>query len=261
MATAVNADDFAKRLFAAHQQGMLVPLLSKTSQGAGVADAYRIQKSYLALLLDTDAIAGFKAGLTSKAGQQKFGVNQPLAGVLLISGQLGSHTAVELGGFSSLMLETEIGFVLGEAIDRPLGDVEALKRRVKALRPVIEMPDLGYADRAELKGVDLIASNVAVAAFMLGKPVPYPNSLDLNRLKFSLSHNLRLVSEGKGSDALGDQWQALLWLVNQLVAQGYHLKPDQFLITGALGQMVSAVPGEYHADFDALGKMKFNVTQ
>ena len=77
-------------------------------------------------------IAGYKAGLTSLATQQRFGVDQPVIGVLPESGRLS--TGATLAMTPGLKIEVEIGFLVGD------GDQPA------AMLPVIELPRLDYAD-------------------------------------------------------------------------------------------------------------------
>jgi 2-keto-4-pentenoate hydratase len=67
------------------------------------------------------------------------------------------------------------------------------------------------------------------------------------------------VNQGKAADALGDQWKALLWLVNGVVEHGYTIDPGQILITGAMGKMIPGKPGKYDGDWGVLGKMSWTV--
>ena len=55
---------------------------------------------------------------------------------------------------------------------------------------------------------------------------------------------------------MAGQLDALTWLINEVLDQGYEIKPEQFLITGTIGPMVPATPGRYSADFAQLGEIK-----
>ncbi|MDR1873792.1 MAG: hypothetical protein LBQ90_02100 [Synergistaceae bacterium] len=50
-------------------------------------------------------------------------------------------------------------------------------------------------------------------------------------------------------DALGSQWKTLLWLVNNVLAQGQKIEADRYFLTGALGKMIPGAPGEYRAEY------------
>jgi 2-keto-4-pentenoate hydratase len=242
----------------AYQTKRPFPVLSTSHPELDVAMAYAIQKAYVGKLLANDKIAGFKAGLTSAAGQQRFGVNAPLAGVLLASGKLADGTTVDSSQFIALMLETEIGYVIGKPITHPIRDVAELQAAVQAVMPVIELPDLGFTDMKQLKGVDIIAANVAAKQMIVGQERP-AIGVDVNAVTLVLTLDGQEINTGKGTDALGDQWQAALWLINTMIAQGWTLEPGAVLITGALGNMLPGKPGNYVADYGELGKITFTV--
>lgn len=245
-------------LLAAESNGQLLPVLSLDNQIADTSVAYGIQKDYVEKKLATEKLAGFKAGLTSKGGQEKFGVSEPVAGVLFASGKLSDGAVVDSKQFHLLMLETEIGFVVGSPISDPVPDVAALQQSISSVMPVIELPDLGFADMKSLTGVDIIAANVAAKQFIVGKPHKVTGT-DLNAIDVSLKLQDNVINNGKGSDASGDQWQAALWLVNTMIEQGWTIEPGQILISGALGKMLPGKPGKYTADYGAFGKLVFEV--
>jgi 2-keto-4-pentenoate hydratase len=67
------------------------------------------------------------------------------------------------------------------------------------------------------------------------------------------------VNRGKGTDALGDQWKAAVWLVNTMVESGWKMEPGHVVITGALGKMIPGRPGKYVADYGGFGKISFEI--
>ena len=183
----------------------------------------------------------------------------PLHGVLFQSGNLKQQQNILRNDYYRLMLETEIGFVLNQNINTPIENIAQLKSKVAYVVAAIELPDLAYESMPDVKGIDLIASNVAAAAFITGSKRINPQDISLNQLLVNLTRNGELINRGKGSDASGDQWQALKWLVNSSLKQGYAIEKDQLLITGALGKMLPAKTGKYEADFAALGKITFTI--
>lgn len=226
-----------------------------------VETAYRMQYGVVKQWLGEQLPVGFKAGLTSKAGQEKFSVAHPVAGVLLPGGQRqleNGEFVVYRKDFISPMIEAEIGFRFKEVISKPIADVCQLKTKVASVLPVIELPDLAFDNAAQLKGVDIIANNVAARQFIVGAPRSV-DGIDLDALAILLKKDGKLLLEGRGSDAMDSQWQALLWLVNQTLASGWRVEPGQLLITGALGKMLTTKAGEYQVEFGALGKIDFSV--
>jgi len=248
----------AEQLWQSHHHQQRTPLVSSTVPDLSVKQAYLVQREYVNKRLADDKLAGFKAGLTSEAGQKKFNVNQALAGILFDSGNLsGAADSIQLSQFKRLMLETELGFEVGKRITEPVSNTAQLKQSIQAVFPVIELPDLGFISKPT--GVDIIAANVGSAAFLNGEPLHNLTELDLNALNVTLTRNGQTVNVGQGADTLGNQWEAALWLVNTIVAQGWTLEPGQFFITGAMGKMIPAQPGEYQADFGPLGTISFSI--
>ena len=224
-----------------------------------VEKAYALQKKLAGVLVaNGNPIAGFKAGLTSAPAQKKFGVNAPLLGPLFTKGERKPGAALKSGDYVKLFVENEIGYVVGKEISQPVKDVDALKKMIKALVPAIELPDLRFGDLKNLKGTDIIVDAVASAGFIVGAPTAL-DKVDVNKVAVTMTLDGKAINKGTGTDALGDQWKALLWLVNGVVKQGWSIKPGQILITGALGRMLPGKPGKYEVDFGSLGKIAFSI--
>ncbi len=220
--------------------------------------AYRIQKAYNRLRLRGDRVAGFKAGLTTEGVQKRFGVNEPVAGVLFASGKKTGSPRIDSASFHKLVIETEVGFVIGKPITRKPKDEEELRAKIRAVMPVIELPEVGFADMRKLQGVDIIAGNVGAVQFIVGKERKLAG-IDPDRVRVTLTQEGQKANEGNGTEALGSQWKAALWLVRTMVEQGWKIRPGDVLFTGALGQMVPGEPGSYVADFGELGSISFEI--
>ncbi|MHC9512076.1 2-keto-4-pentenoate hydratase [Kangiella sp. M94] len=202
-------------------------------------------------------VIGYKAGLTSEAGQKKFNVSEPVAGAIFQEGLAFDRHAYLLSNHTNLMLETEIGFILNQNITQ-LVTAEQLPAMIKSVVPVIELPDLRFENPDNISGHGLIVNNVASNKVLVGKPVNV-NTLDINQINTILTRNGKTVIKGKATDAMGDQWQALAWLINRSLKTGYPVSEGNLLITGALGPMIPAERGQYDADFGQLGKLAFSI--
>jgi len=245
-------------LIKAHNENQKIPVLSIQYPGLDVKIAYMVQSAYVKQRLAGDSIAGFKAGLTAEASWKQFGVEGPVAGVLFASGKKNSNCVIDKTAFKTLMMETEIGFVIGKSISHPLKDTAELRDYTWEVVPVIELPELGFADMQKLKGPDIIAANIGSAQFIVGEKQKI-NNIDLNALQVTLKRDGETVNQGKGADALGEQWKAALWLVNTMVKQGWKIEPGHIIITGALGRMVPGKPGNYIAEYGNLGTITFEI--
>lgn len=251
----------SKRISDAWTRNAPVPLLSSSfGKELTTEAAYHIQYNALHLVPLSRAPEGFKAGLTTPASQQMFGSNQPLAAVLPAGSQLkkledGYH--VKIRDYRQAIVEVEIGYRFAERIQYPLPDVNALKALVSEMLPVIELPDLSHADAdKKFTPIDIIASNAGAKHFIAG-PGRAPSVIDPNSVSIMLYRDGEIVTQGSGRDALNDQWQALLFLVNRTLASGWAIERGQVLITGALGKATPLQKGIYVADYGPLGRIEW----
>jgi len=256
--TWAGVSEMANSLIKAATEKQPTPVLSQSEPNLDPKTAYEVQKVYVQWKLAKDTVAGFKGGLTTETAQKMFGVNFPLAGILNNSGKLEGSPVVDRTAFRGLLIETEIGFVIGQSIHQPLRDVQELQQKVSGVMPAIELPEAGFGDMKLVKGVDLIAANVGSAKFIVGTQRSH-QGVDLNQVNVTLFYNGQALYQGKGVEALGDQWKAALWIVNSVLEQGYKVEPGQVVITGALGKMVPGKPGQYVADYGDFGKISFEV--
>lgn len=253
--------DGSNRIAQAWSRNEPVPPLSGAYGKSFTTDvAYRIQRTAFQQHYQGRAPLGFKAGLTSAPAQQLYGTDQPLAGALPPDAQLrpredGYHHS--LRSYGQPMAEVEIGFRIGQRIKAPLADARALQALVSEVMAAVELPEFAHEGSDKQFGVnDIIASNAGARRVILG-PARAPSQIDINNLQVTLYREGEVVNQGVGRDALGDQWQALLWLVNRTVASGWQIEPGQILITGAIGKPVRLREGLYVADFGRLGRIEW----
>lgn len=161
--------ELTELLLVNQQEKNPTPVLSKTIN-LDEETAYQVQKMYVQKLLLHDSIAGFKGGLTFPGVQKKFGLNCPVAGVLFTSGKIVGYPVVERTAFRGLLIETEIGFLVGKSIDKPLRNLEELKEKISAVLPAIELPEAGFTSMQNVSGADIIAANVGAVKFIPGLP-------------------------------------------------------------------------------------------
>jgi 2-keto-4-pentenoate hydratase len=247
----------ARQIFDAWNRSASLPHATRIGETLTIQSAYAIQREFVRKRLESASITGFKAGLTTPGSQARFHADSPIAGVL-IGAPLHDSPTLRLSQLRGLNIETEVALRVGTPIDRPLPDIAALRAHVDGIAPALELPNLDYESAANLDVRDIVASNVAAAAYLVG-PFESPQQRDPN------SVHTRLVCEGKelnvgaARDALGDQWEAARWLVNTMVDQGYRIERGHILLTGALGRMIPAQPGACTASFDDWGVLAITV--
>ncbi len=255
IAYANSTKELCTKLVNAHANHELIPNLSR-STNIDMSQAYEIQAAYVQNRLVKDKIAGFKAGLTNPDSQAQFGIKRPIFGVLFKSGDFSLKKEIPLTSFHHLIVETELGFITKKPIKQTVNSAAELKAYIGQVVPVIELPDVGFAHDV-ISAPDLVAANTASTGYIIRSDINWYGE-DVNAITVSLMHDGAIVNQGQGIDAMGDQWEALRWLVNQVIAHGWTIEKDNLLITGALGGVVPAKPGIYKAQFNDGASIEFN---
>lgn len=219
--------------------------------------AYLKQKKYVAQKAPQLGIAGYKAAVSSKQGQQNMGLSTLLSGVLYAKGELANNSTITKKDFQLPRIETEIGYILSKDITE-LTTSSTVKNMIDAMLPVFEIPDVIADDPSNIDVSELLAKNTFSSHFVVGKRLDV-NSIDPNTCVAKLYYNKALIGTGYGTDAMDDQWEALSVAINLAIKHGYNPKKGDLIITGALGQVFDIEKGIYTADFGDLGQLSLTV--
>lgn len=234
-------------------------VFSKKIKNLDVKKAYHLQKAFVKNSVAKNVvIVGFKAGLTSEDAYSKQGLSEPISGVLLQKPLTGSKGVVSRGDTVNLMLEQEFAFQMSARISKKLTEDE-LMSYVESVAPVIEIPDANFLSN-DFTGLDIIANNALAYKLMIGDWQKLQSFKKLDAQQLSLSCDGKVLTQGKGSNALGSQSAALLWLINHMIDQGYEIQKGQVLLTGNLIKMTPAKPCVYLASYGDLGNLELLVT-
>jgi 2-keto-4-pentenoate hydratase len=236
-----------------------LPVLSAYGVGLDMADAYAVQKLVVQGLAMRAKVAGYKAGLTRPKGQVRFNVREPVTGVVFRENILRGNPVLLRRQFKQLTIAPGLGFVLRAKVSAPLTDPAQTAALIAAVLPVIDFANFDFEQPQAATGTDLVAGNTATARVLVGKPLADSSPATLDGLLVELSREGTVVDRGRGVNVLGGQRQALMWLINRLLAQGWELPAGALLVTGGLSDPVPAKPGEYSAHFWDHGTLEFRI--
>ncbi len=223
-------------------------------------DAYALQRELVTKLQDHGGwgdVYGYKAALTAEPAQQAMGINQPIIGVLFERAVFQADGATAITTDRPVLLETEVGFTLGKPITEPVTEHNVLDA-VAYCSGMIELASPNLQQRPT--SVDLISNNSASYGCIIGVSNRHPTDIDLDAVPVTLT---RLASADEvlhtaaAGSVMAGQVDALIWLINSTLAQGYALRPGHVLMTGSIGSMHAGKAGKYRADFGALGDLAF----
>jgi 2-oxo-3-hexenedioate decarboxylase len=219
--------------------------------------AYRVQDALLRRKLDSgEALVGVKLGLTSRAKQQRMGIDSPLTAWLTDGMRLAPETPLPLDELIHPRVEPEIVFVLGSRLAGPGVTVESALAAVASVRAGFEVIDSRYADFS-FTLPDVVADNASAARFVLSETVLPPGELDLVGEECVLDVGGETVATATGAAVQGNPAQALALAANDLGKRGIALEPGWIVMTGGLTDAVTASPGSrIGARFSRLGTIE-----
>jgi len=252
-------DAAARALRDAVEKGEPCPPVRGTLPAGDVESAYRVQRHNLELGVRAGRrIVGRKIGLTSEAVQRQLGVDQPDFGALFADTWFHDGGSVPAGLFLQPKVEAEVALVLCDDVTVEQPTVADIALAVQYVVPAIEVVD-SRVDQWDIDIVDTVADNASAGGFVLGGPYHALAGVDLGAVAVSIRLGDEEVSAGTGRACLGHPLNAATWLAARMAALGDPLRRGDIVLTGALGPMRSAEPGDaFVADFGSFGSVSIS---
>lgn len=250
----------ARALYKARAERVPIAPFTDADPTLGMDDGYVIQRELTALLVaGGDSVIGYKAGLTSAAMQNMFGVNTPDYGPVLASTVRADGATVSFDAFIAPKVEAEIVFRLAKPLAGPGVTVGQARAAIGEVIAGLEIVD-SRIENWRIRLADTIADLASNGAAAFGRPVTASAGLDYRLVGMAFSRNGELLATGAGAAALGDPVAVVAWLANVLSDHGVLLEAGQTIMTGALHAAVPLSPGDtFTAEFDHLGSITLRV--
>ncbi|MFY0310936.1 2-keto-4-pentenoate hydratase [Leisingera sp. D0M16] len=209
------------------------------SPGGSMADALCTQaKLAAALEPHLGPVIGYKAGLTSKPAQDRFGATEPVRSLLFQNMMLEDGTAVNTPWGAIPMVEADLVLVVAdEGINSATTPEEALAH-ISAIRPFIELPDLTLAKDQPFTAETITAMGVGTRLGVLGAPVPVEDPAAMARMLEEMTVTMRdadggVLVQAPGRAVLGSPVNAALWLRSK----GVEFKAGDLISVGSFGPL------------------------
>lgn len=245
------------------QAGEVVAELPPALRPATRADGYRAQ-AYLEPRSSKPRF-GWKIAATSAAGQAHIGVDQPLAGRLLVERIRAPGASVSIAGNRMRVCEPEFAFRMSRDLAPRVAPytVAEVMAAVGDLHLALELPDSRFSDFARVGGPSLIADNACAHDLVVGPAVTADwRAIDLAQHGVRATVTGRIERAGVGANVLGDPRIALTWLANELSALGLTLGSGETATTGTCMVPLEIQPGDrVTADFGVLGTIGVEIAE
>ena len=240
-------EEVADLLAAAAAGGKPCPPVRSLISAGDVGTAYAVQRlNNERRLAEGHRLVGRKIGLTSEAVQRQLGVDQPDFGALLSDMVVPQEGQVPFGRLLQPKVEAEVALILNADLPDADCTIDDVIAATEYAVPALEIVD-SRIDGCDITFVDTVADNASSGLYVLGEQRVRLDEVDLAAVSMSMSRNGDVASEGTGAACLGSPLNAALWLARTLAELGDPLKAGDVVLTGALGPMVVAAPGDVFA--------------
>ncbi len=256
--TDTNIQQAADRIWQAWETGEPVAPVRDLLGDNDVEAAYKAQEINTKRWLASEErkLSGRKIGLTAKAVQAQLGVDQPDYGMLFADMEVPDGEDIPLSRVQQPKVEAEVAFVIAAPLTGPHITMVDVMASIGYAVPAIEVVGSRVANW-DIRITDTIADNGSAGLYVLGQQPKRLGEFNPRLCGMVMFKNNEPVSVGAGAACLGSPLNATLWLARTMARAGQPLGPGDLVLSGALGPMVAAEPGDvFEARINGLGSVR-----
>ena len=201
-------------------------------------------------------LSGRKIGLTAKSVQAQMGVDQPDFGMLFADMEIPDGEEIPLSMIQQPRIEAEVAYVIAAPLTGGHITMVDIMASIGYVVPAIEVVGSRVKDW-DIRITDTIADNASSGLYVMGQEPKRVGDFDPRLCGMVMLRNSEPVSFGAGAACMGSPLNATLWLARTMAKAGRPLEPGDVVLSGALGPMVTAAPGDvFEARINGLGSVR-----
>ena len=217
------------------------PLRTRASLDLDVA--YRIQQGFIERRLAAgETIVGKKIGVTSKAMQDLFSVDQPDFGQLTSGMVRPDGGTMDVDALIQPRAEAELAFVLSRDLVGPGVTAIDVLNATAYVSPCIEVVDSRIRDW-DIKIVDSVADNASCGQYVIGEAKADPRDIDLNLAGTIVELDGQIATTGAGAAVQNGPANAVAWLANTLGRLGIPFRAGEVILSGSQSVLIPVKAG------------------
>ena len=220
-----------------------------------LANAYQVQLGILGrYLAEGESQAGWKVGVTSKAMQEQQGVNEPVFGFLLTSGNRSSGVIFQNQSLIKPGFENELCLTLGDRLRGPGVTIEQARAAIASVAPALEIIER----RGKFGDLPLsLADNAQQKAFVTGAPTsPLDPAFDLSATTLEVFVDGELADQAAATAVMGNPAASIAWLANKLAEFNLALEAGMRVMSGSFTRQHPVdAPARVEARFSPFGSV------
>lgn len=260
MSTSKDIDESASAIVAARDSHSPLRRLPPSGARLSMAEAYSIQEAFARRC--GIPVVGYKIGCASKESQALVGATGPFSALVFARGLLESPAEVSAHDFFCLGVEAEFAFSMGQGLPARATPYERIEvaAAVSAVRPAIEICDTRLAQWKSAGIEEIVADNGFHGGLAVGRSIRDWRNLDLAQHEARLLINGAVRAKGASAASLGDPFDGLVWIANDLMRRGRALRGGDIVATGTwTGLHFIGAGTDVVADFGSLGRVELKV--
>ena len=214
----------------------------------GTTQALELWRTYVAGRNAGQPLVGYKVALGSSRSQQLFALSSPVIGAFFAGELLPEGEPISVAAGRRLAFEADLLVEIGSDAIMQATTIEQVAAAVARVYPFIEVPDL-MVPIAPASGPAFIATNAAARFGVYGEAIEaradaaFIAALGAMQIRIEDQHGA-VSGSASGNQLMGRPYNALLYLVEALAAQGMRLHAGDRVSLGAFGPPTPVVPGD-----------------